>query len=160
MEVYHALEKLYRDGKVRAIGVSNFYAEHIDNVIANSDIVPHVLQVEYHPFYQQKELQAYCKEKGIQYEAYSPLAQGAIFESETLKKLAEKYGKSVAQLVLRWELQNGVVVIPKSVHQNRIIQNSELFDFEISAEDMKVIDDMDEDRKITCPRPDELNPEI
>ena len=160
VEVYHALEKLYRDGKVRAIGVSNFYAEHIDNVIANSDIVPHVLQVEYHPFYQQKELQAYCKEKGIQYEAYSPLAQGAIFESETLKKLAEKYGKSVAQLVLRWELQNGVVVIPKSVHQNRIIQNSELFDFEISAEDMKVIDDMDEDRKITCPRPDELNPEI
>ena len=157
MEVWHALEKLYKDGKVRAIGVSNFYAEYIDNVIANSDIVPHVLQVEYHPFYQQKSLQAYCKEKGIQYEAYSPLAQGAIFESDILKNLAEKYGKSVAQLVLRWEMQNGVVVIPKSVHQNRIIQNSEIFDFEISDADMKIIDDMEEDRKITCPRPDELN---
>ncbi len=74
--------------------------------------------------------------------------------------MAEKYGKSVAQLVLRSEMQNGIVVIPKSVHQNRIIQNSEIFDFELCAEDMKVIDAMDEDRKITCPRPDELNPEI
>jgi diketogulonate reductase-like aldo/keto reductase len=152
-ETWRALEKLYKDGKVKAIGVSNFKIHHLEDILADCEIKPMVNQVEYHPRLSLKDLLAYCKENEIQMEAWSPLMQGELLNEPTLVELADKYGKSVAQLILRWDLQNGVVTIPKSVKQHRIVENAAIFDFEISAEDMVKIDGLNEDRRIG-PDPD------
>lgn len=144
-ETWKALEKLYKDGRVRAIGVSNFLVHHLQDLISEAEIIPMVNQVEYHPHLTQKELQAFCKQHQIQLEAWSPLKRGALLNDPLLTELAGKYGKSVAQLILRWDLQNEVVTIPKSIKPERIIENAGIFDFEISADDMEKIDGLNID---------------
>ncbi len=155
-ETWRALEKLYIDGRVRAIGVSNFHVHHLKDVMADSEIVPMVNQVEYHPRLAQKELLAFCKENKIQMEAWSPLMQGELLNNPVLSEIAEKHNKSVAQVILRWDLQNGVVTIPKSVRDHRIQENSEVFDFELSVEDMEKIKMLNEDQRVG-PDPDNFD---
>ena len=146
-ETWKALEKLYKEGRVRAIGVSNFQIHHLEDLISTAEIKPMVNQVEYHPHLTQKELQAFCKKEGIQLEAWSPLKQGQLLNEPILVDIAHKYNKSVAQVILRWDLQNGVVTIPKSIKENRIIENADVFDFELSAEDMEKIDGLNQDSR-------------
>lgn len=146
-DTWKALEKLYKDGRVRAIGVSNFLVHHLEDLISTAEIKPMVNQVEFHPHLTQKELLAYCKKEGIQMEAWSPLKQGQLLNEPVLEDLAHKYNKSVAQVILRWDLQHGVVTIPKSIKEHRIIENADLFDFELSAEDMEKIDGLNQDSR-------------
>jgi 2,5-diketo-D-gluconate reductase A len=142
---WRALEELYKEGKIRAIGVSNFYPDRLIDLIQHNDVVPAVNQVETHPFTQQIESQKIMKEFNVQIESWGPLAEGKnnIFENEILLELANKYGKSVAQIILRWLIQRDIVVIPKSIHKERIIENINIFDFELDESDMKQICTLD-----------------
>ena len=160
LEMWRAMERIYKEGKARAIGVANFYAEYLQRIINECSIKPAVNQFECHPYYQMPELQAFCKNNEIQYEAYSPLAGGAVFGDDRFAPIAAKYGKDVAQIILRWELQRDIVVIPKSVKQKRILSNMDVFDFELEEADMKLLDAMDINTKITCARPDQLWPDF
>lgn len=154
-DTWRALEKLYKDGKIRAIGVSNFQVHHLEELLKDAEIKPMVNQVEFHPRLTQKELRDYCKGQGIQLEAWSPLMQGQLLDNEVLTQIAEKHNKSVAQVILRWDLQHGVVTIPKSIKEHRIIENADIFDFELSQEDMDKIDALNKDERVG-PNPDEL----
>lgn len=138
-ETWKALEKLYKEGRVKAIGVSNFLVKHLEYLLEDAEIMPMVNQVEFHPYLIQNDLMEFCKKNNIQLEAWSPLMRGKVFEIEILKDLAKKYGKTISQIVLRWDLQMGVVCIPKSVTPSRIKENSDIFDFEISKEDIDKI---------------------
>ncbi|MDR0136158.1 aldo/keto reductase [Metabacillus idriensis] len=155
-DTWRALETLYKEGKVKAIGVSNFQIHHLEDVIKDAEIVPMVNQVEYHPRLTQKELQAFCKQHSIQLEAWSPLMQGKLLDDETLTAIAEKHGKSVAQVILRWDLQNEVVTIPKSVKEHRIYDNASIFDFELSPKEMEQIDGLNRDERVG-PDPDNFD---
>lgn len=155
-ETWRALEKLYKDGRVKAIGVSNFHIHHLKDLMEDAEIVPMVNQVETHPRLSQKELLQFCKENNIQMEAWSPLMQGELLGDPTLVEIANKYNKTPAQVILRWDLQNGVVVIPKSVKEHRIKENADLFDFELSREDMKKIDGLNLNKRVG-PDPDNFN---
>ncbi|MEO2075092.1 MAG: aldo/keto reductase [Bacillus sp. (in: firmicutes)] len=155
-EAWRALETLYKEGRVKAIGVSNFHVHHLEDVMKDAEIKPMVNQVEYHPRLAQKELRAFCQEQGIQLEAWSPLMQGQLLDNEVLQTIAEKHNQSVAQVILRWDLQNGVVTIPKSIKEHRIIENSQVFDFELTVEDMEAIDSLNEDRRVG-PDPDNFD---
>jgi diketogulonate reductase-like aldo/keto reductase len=146
-DTWKAFEKLYKDGRIRAIGVSNFLVHHLEDLIGSAEIKPMVNQVEYHPHLTQKELHAFCKKEGIQLEAWSPLKQGQLLNDPTLTEIAQKYSKSVAQIILRWDLQNEVVTIPKSIKEHRIIENSQVFDFELTREDMDRIDGLNQDSR-------------
>lgn len=148
IDTWKALEKLYKDGRVRAIGVSNFKVHHLEEIIANSEIVPMVNQVEYHPRFNQRELHDFCKKHGIQLEAWSPLMQGGLLEEPILVELAKKYNKSPAQIIIRWDIQTGVVTIPKSVKPHRIAENKDVFDFELSEEDMDKISALNQDQRM------------
>jgi len=154
-ETWKALGQLYKDGRVRAIGVSNFQVHHLKDIIEDSGVVPAVNQVEFHPLLNQPELRSFCKEQGIQLEAWSPLMQGNL-EHPTLTPIAAKYGKTPAQIILRWDLQHNVVTIPKSVNEQRIIDNAKIFDFALSAEDMALIDGMNQNKRFG-PDPDNFN---
>nr|WGD95034.1 glyoxal/methylglyoxal reductase [Bacillus subtilis] len=154
-DTWRALEKLYKDGKIRAIGVSNFQVHHLEELLKDAEIKPMVNQVEFHPRLTQKELRDYCKAQGIQLEAWSPLMQGQLLDNEVLTQIAEKHNKSVAQVILRWDLQHEVVTIPKSIKEHRIIENADIFDFELSQEDMDKIDALNKDERVG-PNPDEL----
>lgn len=145
---WRAMEELYQEGKIRAIGVSNFYPDRLTDLCINSKIVPMVNQVECHPFFQQNDAIANMKEFGVQPEAWGPFAEGSknIFHNEVLTEIAEKYNKSTAQVILRWNVDRGVVVIPKSVHKERIEQNFDIWDFELSADDMAKIAALDSGR--------------
>jgi 2,5-diketo-D-gluconate reductase A len=136
-----AMEELYREGKIKAIGVSNFHPDRVMDLIVHNEIVPMVNQIEMHPFHQQIETQQFLQENNIQIESWGPFAEGRnnIFENERLLSIGRKYGKSVAQVILRWLVQRGVVVIPKSVRKERIEENFSIFDFGLSAEDMNAI---------------------
>ena len=155
-DTWRALEKLYRDGRVRAIGVSNFLQHHLEDLLQSAEIVPMVNQMEFHPYLVQQDLIDFCNKNTIQYEAWSPLMQGHIFEMEEFKQLAEKYGKTIAQIVLRWDLQKGVVTIPKSSKKERIIANADIFDFELSDEDVKLLDGLDRGKRFG-PDPDNFD---
>jgi methylglyoxal/glyoxal reductase len=139
-ETYRALEKLYQEGRVRAIGVSNFHIHHLEDLLADCEIKPVVNQVEYHPHLAQVELKAFCESQNIQLEAWSPLKRGDLLDEPTLMDIASKHGKSVAQVILRWDIQNNVITIPKSVKADRIRENADIFDFELTDEDMARID--------------------
>src|SRR5918911_5012230 len=136
---WRAMEELYREGRIKAIGVSNFHPDRLMDLIVHNQVVPAVNQVETHPFHQQVEAQQFMREHGVQIESWGPFAEGRnnIFQNELLLSIAGKYGKSVAQVILRWLTQREVVVIPKSVRKERIIENFNIFDFELSGEDMK-----------------------
>ncbi|MFC8054525.1 aldo/keto reductase [Bacillus cereus] len=155
-DTWRALETLYKEKRVRAIGVSNFQIYHLQDVIKDAEIKPMINQVEYHPRLTQKELQAFCKEQGIQMEAWSPLMQGQLLDNETLQTIAEKHGKTTAQVILRWDLQNGVITIPKSTKEHRIIANADVFNFELTKEDMDKIDALNENHRVG-PDPDNFD---
>ncbi|QMV44203.1 aldo/keto reductase [Cohnella cholangitidis] len=142
---WRAMEDLYREGKIKAIGVSNFLPDRLMDLIVHNEIVPAVNQIETHPFYQQTESAAFMKEQGVQHQSWAPFAEGLnnMFGNEVLTSIAEKHNKSVAQVVLRWLVQREVVVIPKSVRKERIVENFDVFDFELSADDIEQISALD-----------------
>lgn len=142
---WRAMEDLYREGKIKAIGVSNFLPDRLMDLIVHNEIVPAVNQIETHPFYQQIESAAFMKEQGVQHQSWAPFAEGLnnMFGNKVLVSIAKKHNKSVAQVVLRWLVQRNVVVIPKSVRKERIIENIDIFDFELSANDMEQIKALD-----------------
>nr|WP_330396239.1 aldo/keto reductase [Blautia sp. An249] len=144
LNTWKELVKLYESGRVRSIGVSNFEIRHLEELASVSDVVPAVNQIEFHPYWYQKELLEYCKSKGIQVQAYAPLARGAYLDNDIICVLATKYGKTPAQIGLRWALQKGVAVIPKSTNPQRIVSNGDIFDFEIEEEDMAYIDQLNQ----------------
>lgn len=139
LDTWRALEKLYKEGKVRAIGVSNFLPHHLDNILENCEVKPMVDQIEYHAGYTQEATVQYCKQHGILVQAWSPISRGRIFHDVTLMELAEKYQVSVAKLALRFCIQNGIVPLPKAASRERMRENMNLFDFAISDEDMNRI---------------------
>ncbi|CAH0189337.1 putative oxidoreductase YtbE [Peribacillus frigoritolerans] len=155
-EAWRALETLYKEGKVKAIGVSNFQIHHLKDLMEDAEVKPMVNQVECHPRLTQKEVQAFCKEQGIQLEAWSPLMQGELLDNEVLQAIATKHGKSVAQVILRWDLQNGIVTIPKSTKEHRIVENSTVFDFELTEEEMNQIDGLNQNHRVG-PDPDNFD---
>ncbi|MED3994461.1 aldo/keto reductase [Peribacillus frigoritolerans] len=155
-EAWRALETLYKEGKVKAIGVSNFQIRHLKDLMEDAEVKPMVNQVECHPRLTQKEVQAFCKEQGIQLEAWSPLMQGELLDNEVLQAIATKHGKSVAQVILRWDLQNGIVTIPKSTKEHRIVENSTVFDFELTEEEMNQIDGLNQNHRVG-PDPDNFD---
>lgn len=142
---WRAMEELYKEGKIRAIGVCNFYPDRLADLCVNAQVTPMVNQVECHPFFQQKEALATMREFKVQPEAWGPFAEGkyGIFQNEVLNEIAKKYGKTAAQVILRWNVQRGVVVIPKSVKEERIKQNFDIWDFALSADDMQKIAALD-----------------
>ena len=142
---WRAMEEMYREGKIKAIGVSNFQMDRLVDLIVHNEIIPAVNQVETHPFCQQVESAGLMKENQVQIESWAPFAEGRndIFQNEVLVSIAEKYNKSVAQVILRWLTQRGVVVIPKSVRKERIIENFNIFDFGLDTTDMEIITTLD-----------------
>ena len=142
---WRAMEELYRAGRVRAIGVSNFQPDRLMDLIVHNEVVPAVNQIETHPFHQQREAQAFMQENGVQLESWGPFAEGKhdIFTNEVLRSVASKYRKTVAQTILRWLTQRGVVAIPKSVRKERIEENFNVFDFELGAADVAAIASLD-----------------
>ncbi|MBU5355056.1 aldo/keto reductase [Paenibacillus barcinonensis] len=155
-DTWRALEKLYKEGRVRAIGVSNFQIHHLEDLLMDATVIPAVNQVELHPLLTQTELREYCKKHEIQIEAWSPLGQGHLMEHPLLQDIAARYGKSPAQVILRWDLQNGIVTIPKSVTPERIRANTELYDFELTAEDIEQINSLNENKRFGAD-PDNFN---
>lgn len=143
---WRAMEDLYREGKVRAIGVSNFQDDRLMDIIAHNEIIPAVNQIETHPFHQQIESATFMKENNVQVEAWGPFAEGKndMFHNEILASIGEKYDKSVAQVVLRWLTQRDIVTIPKTVRKERMEENFNIFDFELNEEDMKKIATLDQ----------------
>src|SRR4028119_97243 len=142
---WRAMEELYREGRIRAIGVSNFQPDRLMDLMVHNQVVPAINQIETHPFHQQIETQKFLQENNVQIESWGPFAEGKnnIFENEDRKSVVEKYKKTVAQVILRWLTQRGVVVIPKSVRKERIVENFDIFDFELSNEDMNAIVTLD-----------------
>ncbi|WP_426451670.1 aldo/keto reductase [Paenibacillus sp. S-38] len=154
-DTWKALIELKKQGHVRSIGVSNFQPHHLQDIIDDSGVVPTVNQVEFHPLLQQTELRAFCRQHNIQLQAWSPLMQGNL-DVPLLAEIAEKYGKSPAQVILRWDLQHGIATIPKSVKKHRIEENASVFDFELSDEDMTRIDGLNQNKRFG-PDPDNFN---
>ncbi|WP_026528786.1 aldo/keto reductase [Butyrivibrio sp. VCD2006] len=139
---WKAMMEIYKSGRVKAIGVSNFLTHHL-NALMESEVIPAVDQIEINPGFMQEETVKFCQSNGILVEAWSPLGRGKSLAHPVLEELAAKYGKTVAQIILRWDIQHDIVPLPKSVHEERIIENADVFDFEISDEDMNKIDDME-----------------
>ncbi|OIJ88331.1 aldo/keto reductase [Streptomyces colonosanans] len=149
VETYKAFEKIYADGRAKAIGVSNFLPEHLETLIGATSVIPAVNQIELHPHLQQHAAREYHAEQGIHTEAWSPLGQGkGLLEVPAIVAIAQKHGRSPAQIVLRWHLQLGTIVIPKSVTPSRIKENIQVFDFSLDTEDMAAISALNEDRRI------------
>lgn len=147
---WRAMEELHREGKIKAIGVSNFHPDRLMDLIVHNEIVPAVNQIETHPFHQQIETQKFLKETGVQIESWGPFAEGRnnLFQNDLLLSIGSRYSKSVAQIVLRWLAQREVVVIPKSVRKERIEENFNIFDFELTPEDMDAIAALDTKRSL------------
>ncbi|MDQ0185681.1 diketogulonate reductase-like aldo/keto reductase [Cytobacillus kochii] len=155
-DAWRALETLYKEGRVKAIGVSNFQTHHLEELMKDAEIKPMVNQVECHPRISQKELQVFCQDNGIQLEAWSPLMQGQLLDNKVLQEIANKHHKSVAQIILRWDLQNGIVTIPKSTKEHRIVENANVFDFELTIEEMQIIDGLNQNLRVG-PDPDNFD---
>ena len=159
LDTWRAMEKLVKGGYVRTIGVCNFHKPHLDNLLSHAEITPAVNQIEFHPYFTQKELLKYNAEHGIHTEAWSPLGRGASFNEKIVTDLAKKYNKTPAQIVLRWEVQLGVIIIPKSVHKERIIENAQIFDFELTKEEICAIDSLGRSNRMGVIDPDNISPE-
>jgi diketogulonate reductase-like aldo/keto reductase len=155
-ETWRALERIYEEGLVRAIGVSNFQVHHLEDILSSGSIVPAVNQVEYHPRLTQVEVHRFCKEQGIQLEAWSPLMLGRVLENPLVLELAAAYDRTPAQIILRWDLQHEVVTIPKSIRAERIAENAKVFDFELKAEDITKLDALNRNER-SGPDPDNFN---
>lgn len=141
-ETWKAMEELYREGKIKALGVSNFCIDHLEELLKNCEIKPAVNQIEMHIGHPQIEMAEFCRKNGITVEAWGPLGQGKILDDERIGKIAKKYGKTIPQICLRWLIQQDIVILPKSTSRERMIMNSDIFDFEISEEDMKILTDI------------------
>ncbi|AST90161.1 aldo/keto reductase [Sutcliffiella cohnii] len=157
VDTYKALEKLYHDGRVKAIGVCNFEIEHLERLLNECEVTPVLNQIECHPYLSQNELKEFCEKHNIFVEAWSPLEQGGeVLKDEVVQQIAEAHQKSPAQVVLRWHLQNNTIVIPKSVTPSRIEENFNVFDFELSLDEMKKINAINKDRR-RGKHPNEMN---
>lgn len=156
---WKAMQELYNQGKIRAIGVANFQPDRVMDLIVNSGFTPAVNQIETHPFHQQVETQQFLQDNNVQTQSWGPFAEGKnnIFQNEVLLSIGTKYNKSVAQVVLRWLTQRGVVVIPKSVRKERMIENFDIFDFELSKDDMQIITSLDTNQSLFF---DHRNPQM
>jgi diketogulonate reductase-like aldo/keto reductase len=156
-DTWRAMEKLYLDGRIRAIGVSNFHPHHLKALIEHAEIVPTVNQVELHPYLQQDDVRAANNQHGVATEAWSPIAKGGdLLRDPVVQRLAEKHGRTPAQVVLRWHIQRDTIVIPKSVTPGRIKENIDIFDFELDAEDMTAVNGLDRGHRIGA-HPDEMS---
>ena len=147
LDTWKALERLYDEGVVKAIGVSNFQTHHLEDIFTHRNEKPVINQVELHPRLSQEPLRAFCQKHQIAVEAWSPLARARFLQDPTINEVAKKYGKSPAQVILRWHLQNEVIIIPKSVTPARIKENADLFDFELSADDMDKINKLNKNQR-------------
>ncbi len=156
VDTWRALETMYNEGRVRAIGVSNFLVHHLQDVLDAGTIVPMVNQVEFHPRLQQPELQAFCKNNGVQLEAWSPIMKGRVLDIPELVAIGNNHGKDAVQVTLRWMYQKDIVTIPKSVKKHRIASNADIFDFELSAAEMQAIEDLDQGTRVG-PDPDNFD---
>ncbi|MET3683348.1 diketogulonate reductase-like aldo/keto reductase [Alkalibacillus flavidus] len=154
-DTWKAMERLVDEGLIRSIGVSNFKQRHLEHLMAGANVKPVVNQVEYHPHLQQQDVKAFCEQENIQLEAWSPLKQGQLLEDETIKKIADKHGKKPAQIILRWDVDMNVVTIPKSVKEHRIIENSDIFDFQLDQDDLAAIKALNRDERVG-PDPDQF----
>lgn len=148
VDTYRAIERLYDEKLLRATGVSNHHANHLEKIMATANVAPMMNQVECHPRLAQFELREFCKEHNIAVTSWSPLSRGRLLEEPSLIRLAEKHGKSTAQIIIRWHLQGDLVVIPKSVKPHRIEENADVYDFELSAEDMRIIDALNRNERV------------
>lgn len=148
-ETWRALEKLYKEGKVKAIGVCNFKKEHLKELIEKAEIKPMVNQIQLHPELTEEDLTAYCKKETIQIVSWGPLERGKIYKITLLQQLAEKYNRSISQITLRWHFQKGYVAIPKSNKKERMKENFQIFDFELTKEDMKSIDGLNKNERLS-----------
>lgn len=155
LDTWRAMTELYREGRIKAIGVSNFHIHHLKDILGSGDMVPAVNQIELHPLLNQHEIRHFCQLNNIIVEAWSPLMKGNL-DHPVLIELARRYGKSPAQVVLRWHIQHGIVVIPKSVHEHRIRENAQVFDFSLTAGEMDRIDALDAGKRFG-PDPDNFN---
>ncbi len=156
IEAYKALEKIYQDGRVRSIGVSNFHVHHLEHLLKETTVIPVINQIEFHPHLTQEEVRNYCKEHLIQVEAWSPLMNGSLLEEALIQQLASKYNKTPAQIVLRYDVQHGVVTIPKTMTPSRMTENLDVFDFALADEEMAQLDAMNDG--LRCgPDPEKFN---
>jgi 2,5-diketo-D-gluconate reductase A len=153
VSTWRTMEEFYRDGRARSIGVSNFQPHHLRRLREETETVPAVNQIEVHPYLTQPEVREFCEEQDIAVEAWSPIAQGKVLDDQTITSLADKYGKSPAQVVLRWHIERGDIVFPKSVTPQRIIENIDIFDFELDGEDVEAISALNRNER-TGPDPD------
>ena len=158
VSTWKTLEEFRTDGRARSIGVSNFQVAHLERLAAETDTVPAVNQIELHPYFQNREVAAYGSEHGIATQAWAPIAQGKVMDDPTLTEIAERYEKSIAQVVLRWHIQHGMIVFPKSVTAERIRENIAIFDFELETPDVETIDALDRgEAGRGGPNPDEFD---
>jgi methylglyoxal/glyoxal reductase len=155
-DTWKALERLHGEGLIKSIGVSNFHQHHLEDLLAGSNEKPVLNQIETHPRLSQEPLREFCSSHSIAVEAWSPIAQGRVLHEPTLNHIAKKHGKSAAQIVLRWHLQNDVIIIPKSVHAERIEENANLFDFELSLDEMNQINSLNQNERFG-PDPDHFD---
>ncbi len=156
IETWKAMEKLYEEGKVRAIGLSNFHSQHIEAIFDEASVWPMVNQFERHPYLRQEALHQLSREKGMQVEAWSPIARGEVLDEEVILNLAEKYGKTAGQIVLRWQIQTGFIVFPKTSSVDRLKENIDVFDFELEESEIEAINDLNKDHRFGK-NPDELS---
>jgi methylglyoxal/glyoxal reductase len=156
MESWKALQALYKDGRIKSIGVSNFEVHHLETLLNEAEIKPVVNQIEFHPKLTQKEVRTFCEEHNIRVEAWSPLMNAELLKNDTVQEMAKSVGKSAAQIILRWDLQHGIITIPKSMTESRMKENISLFDFELSEEQMKQLDELNENKR-SGPDPDEFD---
>jgi 2,5-diketo-D-gluconate reductase A len=156
VDAWKALEKIRESGRAKSIGVSNFTVEHLRRLLGETDVVPAVNQIELHPEFQQREITAFGREHGIATEAWSPLAQGALLKEPNVQEIAEAHGKSLAQVILRWHIQQGNIIFPKSNNRERIEENFNIFDFELSADEQASITALEKDGRVGG-HPDEVN---
>lgn len=156
-DTWKAFVQLQRDGRIRSIGVSNFLPDYLDRIVADTGVTPAVNQIEVHPYFQQRDVREYHRSHGIAIESYSPLGSGAVLDDPTIADIAKKHGKSPAQVLLRWQIQDGLIVIPKSVNPDRIRANVALFDFELDADDLAEITTLDRPDGKTGSDPAEMN---
>ncbi len=157
-ETWKALEELHAQKRIRSIGVSNFEPHHLEDLIADAKVAPAVNQVELHPYLQQRHIREACAKHNVAVTAWSPIARGKVLDDDVIKGVAKKHGKNPVQVTLRWELQHGIITIPKSVHRDRIVENADIFDFTLSDEEMAQIDALDRgnDGRIG-PHPDSMS---
>ncbi|MDQ0160266.1 aldo/keto reductase [Alkalibacillus salilacus] len=154
-DTWKAMERLVDEGLIRSIGVSNFKQRHLEDLMTTANVKPTVNQVEYHPHLQQHDVKAFCEQESIQLEAWSPLKRGDLFDDETIQQVAQKHGKTPAQVILRWDVDTNVITIPKSVKEHRIVENSDIFDFQLDKADLDAIKALNRDERVG-PNPDQF----